>query len=90
MQEPSDMQRGSAFSDVDDDGTILDPARVFVHLRRIDDQATVIATGPTHEPLPEHAVDAVQEHAHHVEPDRDGNEVADKAMARAREHALVG
>lgn len=43
-------------------------AGIFVHLSSVDHQTTLIAARATHEPLPQNAVDALEDDSEHVDP----------------------
>jgi len=75
---------------IDYNGSAPRAARVLVHLRRIDHEAALVAPRPAHEPLPQHAVDAVKDDLRGVDPRPAGDEVAEQASAGPGEEMLVG
>jgi hypothetical protein len=75
---------------VNDHSPTLDLARVAVHLTSIHHQATLVATRPRHDPLPQYTMDTVGQNAQDVNPGLVGEKVPDEAAAGAGEEVLVG
>lgn len=74
---------------VHNDGTRLDAAGITVHLRGIDHDAALIASGAAHEPFPGHTLHAVVDDLPHIKPGSVGDKVHDGAAAGTREERLV-
>lgn len=79
-----------SISKVNYDSSAHDFPRISVHLASIHHQAPLVAPRPTHQPLPQHAVNAVEHHGEHVGPRVVGDQVPEEAAARMRHEALVG